>query len=57
MNDQSEPSQTFEIWWTSEIDAAYRRWIAQQPGGSALSDFDARRSFAHEAGLLPAWAR
>ena len=31
MNDQLEPSQTFEIWWTSEIDGAYRRWIAQQP--------------------------
>ncbi|MGH8507903.1 MAG: hypothetical protein ACREVH_04200 [Gammaproteobacteria bacterium] len=57
MNDQSEPSQLFEIWWTAEIDGAYRRWIVQQPRGSALSDFDSRRSFAREAGLLPAWAR
>lgn len=46
-----QETKEFEIWWTADIDGAYRRSLAQAGATSCP------RVFAEESGLLPLWAR
>lgn len=45
-----------EIWWTQDIEAAYRRWAEQHTEHGPELNQSALKAFADECGWVPRWA-